>query len=78
MNETSFIAILKDYDRRLQILEGQTLRNLTFPVDGKLVIPVYAADPSAPNSTNGQIYYNSTTKAFRKYTNSTWKNFETA
>jgi hypothetical protein len=70
---------LQGFEKRLKVLEErQTLRKLTFPTDGKLVIPVYAADPAGAASTNGQIYYNSTTKAFRKYTNSTWKNFETA
>lgn len=79
MNETDIIKFIKEIDRRVEKLENsQTLRKITFPADGKIVIPVYAADPSGANSTDGQIYYNSTTKAFRKYTNSTWKNFETA
>lgn len=79
MNEKSIIEILKGFDRRLRILEErQTLRSLTFPSDGKLIIPVYTADPAGAASTNGQVYYNSTSNAFRKYQNGAWKNFETA
>ena len=79
MNEQNFIEVLKGFDRRLKIMEErQTLRNLTFPTDGKLIIPIYTSDPAGGSSTNGQLYYNSATQKFRKYQGGSWKNFETA
>ena len=69
----NIIEILKDLQERVRDLEQSTsIKNLTFPVDGVLIIPRAAADPAS--ATNGQIYYNSTTNLFRKYVNGAWAN----
>lgn len=73
--ERDFLKIIRDLEKRVKILEQNvTLRNLTFPEDGKIVVPIYSADPSAGESSNGQIYYNDTTNKFRGYENGSWAN----
>ena len=42
---------------------ARTIKNLTFPADGKLVVPVMDTDPLTP--TNGQMWVNSTSSQFK-------------
>ena len=49
-------------------------RNLKIDDTSMLALSVKSADPAAPPSTDGTIYYNSTTNKFRCYENSAWTN----
>jgi len=72
MNEKNIIEILKGFENRIGMLERQTLRNLTFPSTGKLVIPVYVSPPTIPE--RGQIYFDSSLSKARIYDGTVWQN----
>jgi len=65
-NEKELLQIIKNLSDRLKTLE-QTKQS-------RLVVPSYASDPAGGDSSNGQVYYNTTTNVFRKYENGSWAN----
>ena len=69
-----FLKLLAEFRKRIESLEKKlSIKNLTFPSDGKLVVPVMTADPASP--TNGQIWYNSTSNTLKCYVNGAVKTF---
>jgi hypothetical protein len=71
----TFDKIIKQMQDDIAILKkGSDIRNLTFPVDGKLVLPNMAADPEA---VNGKIYYNTATNKVKVCENGVWKTVTT-
>lgn len=56
--------LLAEFRKRIESLEKKlSIKNLTFPTDGKIVIPVMTADPASP--VNGQMWVNSTSGTFK-------------
>lgn len=67
--------IIKQMQADIDILKkGSDIRSITFPVDGKLVLPNMAADPDA---VNGRIYYNTATNKVKVCENGVWKTVTT-
>lgn len=68
--------ILVDYKKRLERLEkAYHLREVVFPGDGKLVVPVMSSDPASP--VNGEKWYNSTSHKYKGRENGVTKIFTT-
>lgn len=66
-----FVAILENLEKRIEALERLvSLREITIPQGGKLVVNTETSDPTGEN---GQIIYNSTTNKFRVYENGAWR-----
>ena len=58
------VRIVKELQRAVESLQrARSVSSLTFPEDGKLVIPVMTADPTLP--ANGQIWVNSTSSQLK-------------
>ncbi len=70
------IRIIKDLQGRIEILErASTLRKITIPSDGKIVIDSQASDPPAEN---GRIYYNTAANKYKVCENGVWKTITTS
>jgi hypothetical protein len=69
------IRIIKDLQARIEILErASTIRKITIPTDGKLVVDSQASDPTVEN---GRIYYNTATNKYKVCENGVWKTITT-
>ncbi len=70
------VRIIKDLQARIEVLErASTVRKVTIPTDGKLVVDTQASDPPAQN---GRIYYNSATNKYKVCENNVWKTITTS
>ncbi len=70
------VKIIKDLQARIEILErASTVRKITIPSDGKLVVDSQASDPTAQN---GRIYYNTVSNKYKVCENGTWKTITTS
>lgn len=58
------VRIIQELRRNVDaLMRAASIRNLTFPADGKLVIPVMTVDPDTP--VNGQVWVNSTSSQLK-------------
>lgn len=68
--------ILVGYKKRIGKLEkALNFRELIFPADGKLVVPVMSSDPASP--VDGEIWYNSTSHTYKGRENGVTVTFDT-
>lgn len=71
------IEILQSMERRIEALERQaTINTITFPSDGKLVVPSMTSDPASP--TDGELWYRSDTDVYKVRQNGVTKTITTA
>jgi len=71
-----WIEEILDIKRRLEKLErASTVRTVTIPNDGKLIVDSQAADPTP---VNGRIYYNSVANKYKVCENGVWKTITTS
>jgi hypothetical protein len=64
--------IIQDIKDKLSQLErGLSLRKITIPADGYLVLDSQTADPVTV--TNGRLFYNSTSNQLKVGINGSWK-----
>lgn len=65
-----FLKYISDIDKRLQLIERSALiKSLNLADDGKLILPIYANDPS---NEEASIYFNTTSNVLRYYDGSSW------
>lgn len=69
------VKIINDLDERVHELERFfSLEVIILPPTGRFVVSKKSSDPSIPASTDGEIYYNTTTNKFRGRENGAWVN----
>ena len=70
------VQIIKNLQSRIELLErASTVRKITIPSDGKLVVDSQSSDPPAQN---GRIYYNTVSNKYKVCENGAWKTITTS
>lgn len=65
------VEIIEALEKRIELLERLvSLREITIPAGGKIVVNNETSDPTGEN---GQIIYNTTSNKFRVYENGAWR-----